>query len=431
MTTAIQVDGLDSLARVASMAHKSGLARVQSPEAAGVIIMTGLELGLTPMQALLGIHLVEGKPVIAADTLVAVVRRSRACKVWRTVESTAERCTIETLRDGDAEPVFRTWTLDDARRAGLLTKTIWQKYPRAMLRHRCAADLAREVYPDVVLGMYDPEELDADGLADAGEPIAAVVEQPARIPTLPAHSSPTMPVARPDDAQLHAAIGTPMRAPVIARPVETATISTDEESPIVAMHASIGMAETPGDAITRWRAMRADVDALDKTVAADLRTALVKRVMAVGHMTESGARTRIKAALAKADETDGDPPDGTTTPRKGRTKAANTTTTGNGASAASASTDGATACADAPAWAATVDATRAHLAEIAAVEHLSASVRKHAQHLTDDALSLYAVRYVELLRRDAPAMAMSHHRALATVRGWVAEVVVPDARRAA
>ena len=49
-TTAIQVTDIDSLARVAKMAHGSGLARVQSVEAAGVVIMAGLELGLTPME---------------------------------------------------------------------------------------------------------------------------------------------------------------------------------------------------------------------------------------------------------------------------------------------------------------------------------------------------------------------------------------------
>ena len=55
---------------------------------------------LTPMQALLGIHLVEGRPVLAADTLVAIVRRSPVCAMWRTVESTEARCTIETQRKG-------------------------------------------------------------------------------------------------------------------------------------------------------------------------------------------------------------------------------------------------------------------------------------------------------------------------------------------
>lgn len=188
MTTGIQVRDTNDLARIADMAHKSGLAKVSSAAAAGVIIMTGMELGLTPMQALLGIHLVEGRPVLAADTLVAIVRRSPVCAMWRTVESTEARCTIETQRKGADDVVTRTWTADDAKRAGLWTKNIWQKYPRAMLRHRAAADLAREVYPDVVLGMYDPEELDADDVAAADVGSAADEPRAVTAPALPAQT---------------------------------------------------------------------------------------------------------------------------------------------------------------------------------------------------------------------------------------------------
>ena len=152
---------IDDVERLAKIATASGLCRVKRPEEAAVILLTGRELGLSPMQSLRGIYVVNGTPVLSADLLVAVVRRSGLCGSWRVTESTPERCTITTTRVGETEPSTRTWTMADARRANVTGKPIWSQYPAQMLRHRCAADLAREVYPDVVLGLYTPEEMDS------------------------------------------------------------------------------------------------------------------------------------------------------------------------------------------------------------------------------------------------------------------------------
>ena len=152
---------IDDVERLAKIATASGLCRVKRPEEAAVILLTGRELGLSPMQSLRGIYVVNGAPVLSADLLVAVVRRSGLCGSWRVTESTPERCTITTTRVGETEPSTRTWTMADAKRAGVTGKPIWAQYPAQMLRHRCAADLAREVYPDVVLGLYTPEEMDS------------------------------------------------------------------------------------------------------------------------------------------------------------------------------------------------------------------------------------------------------------------------------
>ena len=161
-TSSLALRSLDDVERLARIATSSGLCRVRRPEEAAVILLTGRELGLSPMQSLRGIYVVSGTPVLSADLLVAVVRRSGLCASWRVVESTPERCTITTQRSGESEPTSKTWTMADARRANVTSKPIWAQYPAQMLRHRCAADLAREVYPDVVLGLYTPEELERE-----------------------------------------------------------------------------------------------------------------------------------------------------------------------------------------------------------------------------------------------------------------------------
>jgi len=177
---------IDDVERVARISTASGICRVQRAEEAAVILLTGRELGLSPMQSLRGIYVVNKTPVLSADLLVAVVRRSGLCASWRVITTTPETCTITTLRVGETEPTSKTWTMADARRAQLTGKPIWSQYPAQMLRHRCAADLAREVYPDVVLGLYTPDEMDhtdAAPIVEAHEPAAPQLPPPPPKPT--------------------------------------------------------------------------------------------------------------------------------------------------------------------------------------------------------------------------------------------------------
>ena len=177
MTThALAIRSVSEVQSLAEQLAKSGLTPDTlrgKPQDVFVVLLTGLELGLSAMQALRGIYIVKGRPILAADTLVALCVRSPVCKYFRCVESTPLKATYETLREGHPEPVKLIWTLDMAKRAGLGGQT-WSAHPEAMLRHRCAAALARDVYPDLVLGMYEASE---------GEEMAARVEASERRPT--------------------------------------------------------------------------------------------------------------------------------------------------------------------------------------------------------------------------------------------------------
>lgn len=125
-----------------------------------VVLLTGREFGLQPMQAMRSLHVVDGKPVMAADLMVGLcLGRREVCEYFVLVESTGDRATYKTKRVGTQEVVL-TWTLKQAQQAGVTGKDNWKKYPDAMLRARCASALARAVYPDLMAGTYDPDELD-------------------------------------------------------------------------------------------------------------------------------------------------------------------------------------------------------------------------------------------------------------------------------
>lgn len=128
------------------------------PADLAVILITGHELGLSAMQSLRGIHVVEGRPTMAADLLVGLVKKHPACRYFRLVESTDERAEYETLREGEPEPTRIVWTIQQATKASLTGRANWKAHPAAMLRARASAALARAVYPDVALGIYDEDE---------------------------------------------------------------------------------------------------------------------------------------------------------------------------------------------------------------------------------------------------------------------------------
>lgn len=172
----------------------------QRPEAAFAIIATGRELGLTAMQSLRSIHIVDGKPTLSAD-LIAALCKSRAdvCVYFRLVESTERVATYETQRKGEPEPTRMTWTWEDAQRAGVTGKDNWKKYPAAMLRARCITALARAVYPDLAMGVYDPDEVVQEPAVYAGQ--AEVVRPSPATKTEPSDGTFTKLSARIDAAR--------------------------------------------------------------------------------------------------------------------------------------------------------------------------------------------------------------------------------------
>jgi hypothetical protein len=171
---------------------KSGLlpASVKTPEAAVVIIMTGRELGLLPLQALRSISVVEGKPTLSADLLLALAYKSGHCTGYEILELTDEKCVVQIARNGVVKPPY-SYTIEEARKAGLANRPNWQRHTKAMLRARATAAACRAYFPDVVLGLYTPDELDDLSPVPAeAAPARAEIVKPAVVvdikPTLPA-----------------------------------------------------------------------------------------------------------------------------------------------------------------------------------------------------------------------------------------------------
>lgn len=150
---------ITELQTLAKAAHASGLmpAEVRTADAALYIMASGIELGLQPMIALRTLRLVKGRISIAAETMLALAISRGITVEWSQADNDGA---ILTLTRPNGKPYTSAFTIADARKAGLGGDN-WSKYPAAMLRARAISAGVRAYCPDVVTGLYTPEEVEA------------------------------------------------------------------------------------------------------------------------------------------------------------------------------------------------------------------------------------------------------------------------------
>lgn len=143
------------------------------PDDVTTVLLYAHDLGITATQGLSKIHVIKGRPTLAAEMMKALVIRA-GHRMWK-VEKTTERATVGYQRMQDGRPVgpeqTATFTLEDAETAKLLGKDTWKQYPRRMLWARAVSEACNEEFSDVLAGItYVPEELgyiEAEGVEEA------------------------------------------------------------------------------------------------------------------------------------------------------------------------------------------------------------------------------------------------------------------------
>jgi len=126
--------------------------------AVAAVILHGREVGFGPMTALAQTHVIDGRVAISSEAMRALImQHGHEIRVDAISGSVA---TVSGRRRGEEHWLTISWTIDDARRADLTTKTNWKRYPRQMLLARASAELARAKFADVIHGLMSTEELD-------------------------------------------------------------------------------------------------------------------------------------------------------------------------------------------------------------------------------------------------------------------------------
>ena len=142
---------------------------IKTPAQAVAIILTGQELGMPPMRALRSLQMVKGKVSESADSQLARFKSDGGRAEFLELTDTA--ATLR-LRHPNGDEHTESFTLADAQKAGLAGPgSMYQKYPKAMLRSRAITGGLKSLGWEGGSGVYDPDEARAFGGAAAlGEP---------------------------------------------------------------------------------------------------------------------------------------------------------------------------------------------------------------------------------------------------------------------
>jgi hypothetical protein len=166
----VRRDGMAAKVQYAKELANSGLlptAYRKNPANVLYAVEYGEMLGLAPMAAITGIHIIEGKPTASSALMSALVRKAGH---RLRITGNDERAVVEITRCDDPDYTFRAeWTIARAKQAGLTGKDVWKKYPAALLKARGITECARDACEEALMGMhYTPEELgatvDEDGI---------------------------------------------------------------------------------------------------------------------------------------------------------------------------------------------------------------------------------------------------------------------------
>lgn len=197
---------IEDLQRVARMCAESKFFQNSTDLAkACVTIEAGAELGLPPVVSLTGINIIKGRVTLSANTMAACMKRAGYKLKTRFAP---DSCAI-TVIDPDGEELgVSEFSLADAKRAGLSGGN-WQKYPRNMLFARAVSNAARWFAPEVLTGVYTPEELGDTDFEEAPAPAPEIVEAEV-VPNEPLPEIPEDPPPMSDERkaklkQIHAA----------------------------------------------------------------------------------------------------------------------------------------------------------------------------------------------------------------------------------
>ena len=152
MTALVPVDQIE---RMAVSVARSGLFGFKTPDQAMALMLVAQAENLHPAKAIQEYHIINGKPTLKADAMLARFQAAGGRVEW--IEYTDTKV-VGKFSHQSGGSVTVEWTVEMGRKAGLLGNPTWTKYPRQMLRSRCIAEGIRTVFPGVIVGSYSEEE---------------------------------------------------------------------------------------------------------------------------------------------------------------------------------------------------------------------------------------------------------------------------------
>ena len=226
----------------------------QRPGDVFVAMMWSHSLGIPIVQGLQGIAVINGKPSLYGDALLAVCMGSgQMADIEETVTGNADNltATCKVTRRGKPTPVVSTFSIADARAAGLLGKPgPWKQYTSRVLKMRARAFALRDAFPDVLSGIASAEEMqDVEGTAtekateNVAEQVAKMPRRRSKLPVQAPKEGTEAEVVKPAAPAQELPLP-PEPAPA---PAPEATAAEGEEIGLLAMEAKVNACENLRD----------------------------------------------------------------------------------------------------------------------------------------------------------------------------------------
>ncbi len=137
----------------------------KTAEAVTAALLTGKELGLSPMMSLRSLHVVEGKVGVNYDAIIGLLIRNGYTVIWGETDNKNEEAVVSIYK-GDCKLITVSYTMQDAKNAGLTVSKYgkvnfaWKNHPASMLRARAVSSAARAAAGDIFSGCYSHDEIE-------------------------------------------------------------------------------------------------------------------------------------------------------------------------------------------------------------------------------------------------------------------------------
>jgi hypothetical protein len=273
------------------------------PAAIAAAMYYGLELGFRPMTSLKYIQVIQGEPALKPKAMTALIRR--AGHILRDIETTPTKCVLYGKRKDTGEEMTVTWTIEQARRAGLVRDgSGWVKYPEDMLWARATSVLGRRLFEDVILGSYTPEEMGGDTSLAEEEQVIDVESTPATGKGGDASSVQTTDAssASRSRAGTDAAGPSPERKPEAPAPPapppptqKAPPSSPDRPSALQTARPALAVVETPEDLVAASDAAQANLLSIERTTASEMAVKIQRQWAALKYQGQTFPEDVIQA----------------------------------------------------------------------------------------------------------------------------------------
>ena len=154
-----KLNDLSSIQALGQAIAESGMFGCNKPEQGVIIALQCVAENKPPLEMAKNYHIIKGKLTKRADSMLADFRKSGGKWVWLDLKNPTIQKALITFEDYDKLEV--EYSVDDAKSAGVYNSSKdspWQKTPAAMLRARCVSETLRAIAPEIVTGVYTPEE---------------------------------------------------------------------------------------------------------------------------------------------------------------------------------------------------------------------------------------------------------------------------------